>query len=45
MRRREAVQLELRAKTWGGIGGPQSTFTLASYNDPRMFGIRVGTEW
>jgi iron complex outermembrane receptor protein len=36
---------DVRAKTWAGIGGPQQTFTVASYNDPRMFGIRVGTEW
>ena len=36
---------DVRAKTWAGIGGPQQTFTVAAYNDPRMFGIRVGTEW
>lgn len=36
---------DVRAKTWAGIGGPQQTFTVASYNDPRMFGIRLGTEW
>ncbi|WBS05225.1 TonB-dependent receptor [Pseudoduganella sp. SL102] len=34
-----------RVKTWAGAGGPESSFTLASYNDPRMFGLRVGTEW
>jgi iron complex outermembrane receptor protein len=36
---------DVRAKSWAGIGGPQQTFTVASYNDPRMFGIRLGTEW
>jgi iron complex outermembrane receptor protein len=36
---------DVRAKTWGGIGGPQQTFSVGSYNDPRMFGLRVGTEW
>jgi iron complex outermembrane recepter protein len=36
---------DVRAKTWAGIAGPQQTFTVASYNDPRMIGIRVGTEW
>jgi iron complex outermembrane receptor protein len=36
---------DVRAKNWAGIGGPQQTFTVASYNDPRMFGIRLGTEW
>jgi iron complex outermembrane receptor protein len=36
---------DVRAKNWAGIGGPQQTFTVASYNDPRMFGVRVGTEW
>jgi iron complex outermembrane receptor protein len=36
---------DVRARTWAGIGGPQQTFTVASYNDPRMFGIRLGTEW
>jgi iron complex outermembrane receptor protein len=34
-----------RAKQWAGIGGPHETFTLASYNDPRTVGIRVGSEW
>ncbi|MGK5062802.1 TonB-dependent receptor [Janthinobacterium sp. LB3P112] len=36
---------DVRAKTWAGIAGPQQTFTVASYNDPRMIGIRMGTEW
>ncbi|TWI69824.1 iron complex outermembrane receptor protein [Pseudoduganella lurida] len=34
-----------RARTWAGAGGPDQTFTVAAYNDPRMFGLRVGTEW
>jgi iron complex outermembrane receptor protein len=34
-----------RVKTWAGAGGPEQTFTVASYNDPRMFGLRMGTEW
>lgn len=34
-----------RAKTWAGIGGPNETFTVAAYNDPRMVGLRIGTEW
>jgi iron complex outermembrane receptor protein len=36
---------DVRAKTWAGIGGPQQTFTVAAYNDPRMLGLRLGTEW
>ena len=34
-----------RARTWAGIGGPDETFTIASYNEPRMFGLRVGASW
>lgn len=36
---------DVRAKTWAGAGGPQQTFTVASYNDPRMVGLRLGMEW
>ena len=33
------------SKTWAGYGGPDQSFTVATYNDPRMFGIRIGAEW
>lgn len=33
------------SKNWAGYGGPNQSFTVATYNDPRMFGVRLGVEW
>lgn len=33
------------SKNWASLGGPGSAFVMAGYNDPRMLGVRFGTEW
>ena len=33
------------SKTWSGYGGPNQSFVVATYNDPRMYGVRFGAEW
>jgi len=33
------------SKNSASLGGPGQTFVMASFNDPRMFGVRFGAEW